>query len=51
MARPLELIVTTEYEHCRLSTFLRRTLGAGTALLQTLKKDETAVLLNGFPSF
>lgn len=51
MARPLTLIVTTEYEHCRLSSFLRRTLGAGTALLQTLKKDENAVLRNGVPSF
>ena len=51
MARPLTLTVTTEYEHCRLSSFLRRTLGAGTALLQTLKKDENAVLRNGVPSF
>ena len=51
MARPLTLTVTTEYEHYRLSTFLRRTLGAGTALLQTLKKDENAVLRNGIPSF
>lgn len=51
MARTVRLTVSEAYNGCRLSTFLRRTLGAGTALCQTLKKDENAVLRNGVPSF
>lgn len=51
MARVIDLIVTEPYNGCRLSTFLRRAAGAGTALFHILKKDETAVLRNGVPSF
>lgn len=51
MARTVCLTVSKAYNGCRLSTFLRRTLGAGTALFHTLKKDENTVLLNGIPSF
>ena len=51
MARPLYLEVSAQYDGYRLSTFLRRTIGAGTALFHTLKKDDNAVLRNGVPSF
>lgn len=51
MSRPVSLEVPARYDGCRLSTFLRRGLGAGTALLHILKKDDSAVLRNGVPSF
>lgn len=51
MSRPIFLEVPAKYDGCRLSTFLRRAVGAGTALFHILKKDDSAVLLNGVPSF
>lgn len=51
MARPISLVVTQRDEGCRVSTFLRRNLGAGTALFQVLKRDPDAVLRNGAPTY